>query len=120
MSEMLDDDALWQAFHDRTLPAAQWTHAEHLRIAAMHLARYSLDEAHLLMRVGIIRLNAAHGLVETATRGYHETLTRVWLRLVAAGQATERDAPLRYYTRERLFSLPARTIFLEPDLAPLP
>lgn len=115
-----DDEVLWRAFHDRTLPAAQWTHAAHLRIAAMHLARYSLDEAHLLMRVGIIRLNAAHGLVETATRGYHETLTRVWLLLVAAGHAVERDVPLRYYSRERLFSLAARATFIEPDLAPLP
>ena len=55
----LDDDALWRAFHDRTLPAAQWTHAAHLRIAWLHLARHELDEAHLRMRVGIIRLNAA-------------------------------------------------------------
>ena len=118
--DVFDDDSLWCAFQDRTLPAARWTHAEHLRIAAMHLARYSLDEAHLLMRVGIIRLNLAHGLVETATRGYHETLTRVWLVLVAAGQAGEREAPLRYYSRERLFSLAARTMFVAPDLAPLP
>ena len=116
----LDNDALWHAFHERTLPAAQWTHAAHLRVAAMHLARYSLDEAHLLMRVGIIRLNAAHGLVETATRGYHETLTRVWLMLVASGQSIDRDAPLRYYSRERLFSLEARTRFIEPDVTPLP
>jgi ribosomal protein S18 acetylase RimI-like enzyme len=117
---ILDDEALWRAFGDRTLPATQWTHAAHLRIAAMHVARYSLDEAHLQMRVGIIRLNAAHGLVETATRGYHETLTRVWLVLVAAGEAADRDAPLRYYSRDRLFSLAARTRFVEPDLAPLP
>ena len=68
----LDDDALWRAFHDGALPAAQWTHAAHLRVAWLHLARYELDEAHLRMRVGIIRLNAAHGLVETAERGYHE------------------------------------------------
>ena len=102
------------------MPAASWTHAAHLRVAALFLARHALDEAHLLMRVGIIRLNQAHGLVETATRGYHETLTRVWLVLVAAGQPTDRDAPLRYYSRDRLFSLEARTIFLLPDLAPLP
>jgi hypothetical protein len=123
----LDDDALWTAFHDRTLPATEWNHAAHRRIAAMHIARYSLDEAHLLMRVGIIRLNLAHGLVETATRGYHETLTRVWLVVVAdAGKRgvalTElhKEVPLRYYSRERLFSLQARTVFVTPDLAELP
>jgi ribosomal protein S18 acetylase RimI-like enzyme len=131
----LDDDALWQAFQDRVLPRSGWTHAEHLRIAWMHRSRYCLEEAHLRLRAGIIRLNAAHGLVETSQRGYHETLTRTWLALVAearervpcadsatflAACALEREAPLRYYTRERLFSLAARATFVAPDLAPLP
>lgn len=131
----LDDDRLWVAFHDRTLPHASWTHAAHLRIAWMHLSRYGIDEAHLRMRVGIIRLNAAHGLVESPARGYHETLTRVWLALVAAARrrdagadsrgfiaahALDRDAPLRHYSRERLFSLEARTMYVPPDLAALP
>lgn len=134
-SATLDDAALWHAFQDRTLPAAQWTHAAHLRIAWMHLARHALDEAHLLMRVGIIRLNAAQGLVETPQRGYHETLTRVWLVLVGAARrrglgadstsvldqpGLDRAAPLAFYRRERLFSVEARTIFVPPDLAPLP
>ena len=136
MSEVsLDDDALWSAFHDRTLDHAQWTHAAHLRVAWMHLARYELDEAHLRMRVGIIRLNAAHQLVETEMRGYHETLTRVWLVLVRAARrrtpatdsasfleahGLDRDAPLRFYSRERLFSVAARALYLPPDLAELP
>jgi hypothetical protein len=132
---VLDDDTLWRGFQDRTLRQDQWTHAAHLRVAWLHLARHELDEAHLLMRVGIIRLNAAHGLVETATRGYHETLTRVWLVLVRAlsrrtpcsdsasflaTPGLERDAPLRYYTRERLFSAAARAMFVAPDIAELP
>lgn len=131
----LDDDALWRGFHDRTLPAAQWTHAAHLRVAWLHLARYDLDEAHLRMRAGILRLNLAHGLIETAERGYHETLTRVWLRLVrdahqrlAGATSTSvlgdpelgRNAPLAFYTRARLFSREARAVFVSPDLAPLP
>jgi GNAT superfamily N-acetyltransferase len=131
----LDDDTLWTAFHDRVLPASAWTHVEHLRVAWMHLERFSFEEAHLRMRVGIIRLNAAHGLVETSERGYHETLTRAWLALVAdarargpsvdsaafvATRAPERHAPLRHYTRERLFSVEARARFVAPDLAPLP
>jgi ribosomal protein S18 acetylase RimI-like enzyme len=131
----LDDDALWLAFHERTLPAAQWTHVAHLRVAWLHLARYALDDAHLRMRAGIIRLNAVHGLVELPTRGYHETITRVWLVLVAAARgdapghdsiaflaahSLERDTPLRYYSRERLFSLAARSCFVAPDLAALP
>jgi hypothetical protein len=31
-----------------------------------------------------------------------------------------RDWPLRFYSRERLFSVAARRSFVEPDLAPLP
>lgn len=131
----LDDEALWQGFQEQTLPQAQWTHTAHLRVAWLHLARYGLDEAHLRMRAGIIRLNAVHGLVETPARGYHETLTRVWLVLVAAlrsrtpatdsasfagAPGLERDAPLRFYSRERLFSIAARAMFITPDLAALP
>jgi len=136
--DVLDDDRLWRAFHDRTLTVSQWTHASHLRIAWLHLARYELDEAHLRMRAGILRLNAAHGLVETPQRGYHETLTRVWLQLVRATRRASRDpgglastsvledpglertAPLRFYRRERLFCVEARATFVPPDLAELP
>lgn len=131
----LADEALWTAFHARTLSHARWTHTAHLRMAWLHLERYALDEAHLRMRAGIVRLNAAHGLVESPARGYHETLTRVWLVLVAearrlaraadsrafvADHALDRDAPLRFYSRERLFSLAARSMFVAPDRAPLP
>jgi hypothetical protein len=133
----MNDAALWHAFTTATLPEAAWTHQAHLRVAWMHSARFSSDEAHVLMRVGIIRLNASHGLVETAQRGYHETITRAWLAVVraqrkavlaptsdvfleACGEIVERSALLRYYSRERLMSLPARARFLDPDLMPLP
>jgi hypothetical protein len=131
----LDDDALWRGFQERTISHAQWTHRAHLRVAWLHVTRHELDEAHLRMRVGIIRLNATHGLVETELRGYHETLTRVWLVLVrearrrvsspdsasfVATPGLEREAPLRYYSRERLFSVAARAMFIAPDLAELP
>ncbi len=90
------------------------------------------------MRVGIVRLNAAHALVETVTRGYHETITRAWLAHVGAltrehprfessaalfdalGDRVAQSALLTYYTRDRLLSLAARARFLEPDLTALP
>jgi hypothetical protein len=134
----ISDVDLWDRFHAGTLPDTEWTHHAHLRVAWMYLRRHPIDEAHILMRVGIIRLNAAHGLVETPVRGYHETMTRVWLRLVAAARrgasdhdsstsfvaahsaSLGKDAPLRHYTRERLLSAMARACFVEPDLLPLP
>lgn len=131
----LDDDALWIAFHERTLAAAAWTHTAHVRVAWMHMARYGLDEAHLRMRAGIMRLNVVHGLIELPTRGYHETITRAWLAVVGAARRAnegrdsldfvaahqlDRETLFRYYSRERLLSLAARSAFVEPDLAPLP
>jgi len=141
----MDDATLWNRFHDRTLPQAEWTHTAHLRVAWMHLARYPLDEAHLRMRIGIIRLNHAHGLEETISRGYHETITRAWLAYIgtlreasisdtpgapgAHGSSEEflaahaerlgREALLRFYSRERLFSLEARTRYVPPDITPV-
>ena len=133
----LDDRALWGAFSHSSLPQAEWNHEAHLRVAFLHVARHPIDESHVRMRAGIIRLNASHGLVEGPERGYHETLTRVWLALVADAKRTSRasdsrafvadssaalgkSAPLRFYTRETLLSLRARAVFVEPDLAPLP
>jgi hypothetical protein len=135
----MTDDELWRAFSDRTLPHADWNHRAHLRVAFLHLERWSVDEAHLRMRAGILRLNAAHGLEETPARGYHETLTYLWLVSAAAARQAEsnrsadsnafcdahpalldREHPLRFYSRERLFSLRARALFVEPDREKLP
>jgi len=129
------DDALWAAFHARALTHAEWTHRAHLRIAWMFVKRYPLDEAHLLFRIALIRLNTVHEVPESAQRGYHETLTRVWLHLVATllddaesseafldrhGELLNREAPLRHYTREHVMSVHARSVFVEPDREPLP
>ena len=101
------------------------------------LRRHSLDKAHILLRVGIIQLNAFHALVETPSRGYHETLTRLWLSLVAAERAAAdaptsdafvearlpalgKDAALRHSSPELVGSVRARAVFVEPDRTPLP
>jgi hypothetical protein len=132
-----DDLLLWEAFSTSTLPHPQWTHRAHLRVAWLFSARYPLDDAHILMRVGIVRLNAFHGLVETAERGYHETLTRVWLVLVrdrmraapsatssafvdACGDALAKDAVFRHYSRELVLGRRARAVFVAPDRLALP
>lgn len=137
MTSSLRDEELARAFWSIELPASEWTHNAHLRMAWLTLEDKSIDEAHLLLRVGIIKLNAFHGLVETPQRGYHETLTRVWLTLVAAAKrearggdsreflelhpaALSREAPLRHYSKSRLMSLAARSHFMDPDLEPLP
>jgi hypothetical protein len=86
----------------------------------------------------IRRYNASVGGVNDDTQGYHETITQAYIRAVRAhcAECTEgslaervnallasergrRDWLLRFYSRERLFSIEARRAFVEPDLAPL-
>ncbi|MES1177752.1 MAG: hypothetical protein ABUL62_25735 [Myxococcales bacterium] len=133
----MDDEGLWAAFAESRLTHEQWTHEAHLRTAFLFVQRFALDEAHLRMRAGIIRLNERHGLVETSARGYFETLTRVWLVLVcdarqrsnakssrelltACPELLDRGLALRHYSEKRLGSVRARAVFVEPDRAPLP
>ena len=90
---------------------------------------------------GIIRrYNESVGGLNSDTEGYHETITRVFLqgvRLFLAEAGSDeplhelvndllhspmgrRNWPLRFYSRERLFSVKARRNFIQPDLAALP
>ena len=139
VTEERPDAVLMQAFRMCTIPAAEWAHREHLRIATLFLVETrDLDTAHILMRVGIIRQNAAQGLVETAIRGYHETITRAWLLVVQNALAEDRELfsstqallastrahrarlPLRYYSRDRLMSRRLAATFVTSDRQPLP
>jgi hypothetical protein len=136
-----EDDlaALATAFEQRTIPASEWTHRAHLLMGLWYATRLPAAEALDAMREGILRLNAAHGVVTTPARGYHETITRAYMRIIGhfvtvqggVGDSSaraarllarhgEKDHLLRYYTRERLMSSEARFGWVEPDLQPLP
>jgi hypothetical protein len=141
MSGYADTDAVHDtvaAFESLALPRAEWTHRAHLTVAAWYVMWYGPDAALERVREGIGRYNAANGVVQTPTGGYHETLTRFYVRLVAraverAGLAgslaqlvnrvvdecQDREIPFAYYSRERLESWTARTSWIEPDLAAL-
>jgi hypothetical protein len=131
-------DRLARAFRDCTLPKAEWTHEAHLRVGLWHLLRCPADEALNHLRDGIRRYNAACGVANTDSSGYHESITRfyVWVitRFLATADRTrsvdalagdlvrqcgDRRLPLRYWSRERLFSAEARTGWVEPDIQPL-
>ena len=113
----------------------EWTHHCHLRVALAVLRDCSPERALAELRESIQRLNLRHGVWTTPERGYHETLTRVWLCLVLqamhqlgeTASASEilqasghSQTPLSYYTRETLFSWQARIAWVPPDLRPLP
>ncbi len=121
----------------RTLPRAEWTHEAHLA-ACLYLLR-ERPEIDLDARIaGIISgYNESVGGVNDDQSGYHDTITRCYLagvRQFLAGRHDDeplaaavnallacpvgrRDWPLRFYSRERLFSVAARRQHLSPDLA---
>ena len=126
-------------FENGTLPQAAWTHRAHLLVALWYSSHLEPEEALAAMRYGILRLNGVHGVETTPTRGYHETITRAYMRLVRGFVASEgsrepwarraaklmerhgeRDHLLRYYSRERLMSQEARFGWVEPDVGRLP
>lgn len=127
-----------EAFESQTIPREAWTHRAHLTIAYLYLRTHDLAEATSRMRRGIQALNAAHGTPESLDRGYHETLTLAWLRIVdtmmrvhgpgsgpddfLASQHYLLDRLLLrlFYSRGRIMSADAKREFVEPDLAPLP
>jgi hypothetical protein len=85
-------------------------HLAHVRLALDCLAGApSLDEATDRMAEALRGKAAAAGHPEK----YHHTVTVFWMRQVAA--LLDKDLPLEYYTRERLFSDDARRGWVEPD-----
>lgn len=125
---------------DRSLPRPDWTHEAHLA-ATLWLARDRRDiDLDAQIATIISRYNVAVGGVNDDSQGYHDTITRAYLAgirthlaardpaepLVAsvdallASPAGQRDWPLCFYSRARLFSVAARRAFVTPDLAPLP
>jgi hypothetical protein len=135
----MDTERLAGEFIAGTLPKNQWTHEAHLRVGLWHSLHYPRDAALGLLRDRIRSYNAATGVQNTSTEGYHETITRFYLAVIGAFLASvdlgrpvdelaqeliarfgERNLPLRHYSRERLFSADARLGWLEPDLEPLP
>ncbi len=121
----------------RTLPREDWTHEAHLAACAW-MVRDRPDIAPEREMRGIIsRYNESVGGVNSDTEGYHETITQVFIKAVRdhlgeVGRAIpladavnalllsdrgRREWPLRFYSRERLFSVPARRAFVAPDAA---
>ena len=125
-----------EAFERQEISAQEWTHQAHLLVAAWYAYHESVEEAILRMKSGIILLNHSHGNRNTLERGYHETLTIFWVlylvkiireislrapedhifNALLAHPDVHAQAPLSYYTKDKLFSTHARVRWVEPDL----
>ncbi|WP_372617504.1 hypothetical protein [Falsiroseomonas sp.] len=139
-----DDDALAahvQALLDATLPKARWTHAGHLAATAgLILLRPEIAPDTALPAL-IRRLNERHGVPNSDTRGYHETITLFFLAairhalarddftrpaharvnaLLAGPLAGGKAVMARHWSDAVLFSAEARRGWVPPDLKPIP
>jgi hypothetical protein len=124
----------------RTLPREEWTHEAHLAATTyLLLKRPDIDLDKQLPDL-IRRYNESVGGVNSDTEGYHETITRVFLRgvrlFLAEADVEEplhelvnelllspmgrREWPLRFYSPQRLFSVEARRKWVRPDIASVP
>ena len=130
-------EELVRTFEDATVSRDDWKHAEHLIVALHYLSKHNIEMATEKMRSGIFKLlTEGFGVDLSKDMPYHETLTVFWMRTVAdfntskngdslpdkARELVERydkDYPLRFYSREFLFSDAARSAFVEPDLKPI-
>lgn len=138
MSARLPDEEFVFAFENCMIPAAEWHHREHVRLAYLYLRQYPFATALERMREKLKQFNAATKTPESLERGYHETMTVAWLRLVqftlsqcgptassdefldAQEHLLNRKALRYFYSKERLISWQAKAAFVEPDLTNFP
>ena len=125
--------AVVRSFENGTISRDEWKHAEHLIVAFHYLSHYDFETALVKMRDGIFNLLRSFEVDLTKEMPYHETLTVFWMRAVddfrksKNGASTvgicneltgkfDKNYPLRFYSRELLFSDKARAVFVEADL----
>lgn len=132
---MLTDDEFLADFLACRLPAADFDHRAHVRMAWLLLERQPLDDAVESICVGIQRFALHLG----ATTKFHRTISEALARLIASRAAAigpttwsgfasahpellsnVRDLLAQYYSPERLGSEEARLRFVAPDRAALP
>lgn len=132
-------EAFINDFEACKLPRARWTHLAHLAVGFWYLSHHAPADALKITRERIWLHNEGVGTANTDNGGYHETITRGYLHGIADHLARHTDTPLldafmllqttplahsdwllKFYSRDRLFSVPARRGWIEPDLQPLP
>ena len=133
----MDDDAFLEAFEARTLPKEAFNHRGHIRAAWMYVRAHGREEGRSYFRQALLGYVNAVG----ASAIYNETLTCVWLHLVAnAVEASDprasasadfehflgenphlmdRRLPYAFYSEQALTSDRARAQFVDPDRKPL-
>ena len=126
----MTDDEFIAGFEACTLPNGSFHHADHVRMAFLHLSRYPAIEALQRFSTSLIRFATAHGKPQL----YNETITWAFLLLIRERMARAgcqqtwdefaaanpdllgwKDLMKKYYRDETLFSDLAKSTFLFPD-----
>jgi hypothetical protein len=132
----LSDEEFRHAFERCVIPNDTFRHRDHLRLAWIYLRESDLSAAIKRLTESILRYAHSWG----AGWKYHETLTQTWARIVAFAIAEtpqaatidelltvhphllDKDLPLRHFSRDLLWSGPARrrcrsaTVPFQPSL----
>ena len=123
-----------------SLPRAEWTHEAHLAATTYLILKHSEIDLDTELPGLILRYNESVGGVNSDSEGYHDTITRAYLRGIRfflkesdtsrpvhdlvnellMSPMGRRDWPLRFWSKERLLSVAARRGWVEPDLAAMP
>ena len=130
----MTDDEFLAAFEACTLE--EFHHRDHIKVAYLYLRRHPLNEAIAKVRTGLQALAVAwNAPIDDLEKGYHETMTQAWVRLVdlalsnhgsseSADDFCDQHPNLMqkthlqsFYSRERLTTWEAKRGFIEPDLA---
>lgn len=108
-----------------------WGHPEHLILAYHYCSNNDFETALEKMRTGIFRLLESFEIDLSKEMPYHETLTVFWMKTINEfasihpGYSVEtinemietfdKDYPLKFYSRELLFSEEARAKYIETN-----
>jgi hypothetical protein len=130
----MTDDDFAEAFLNGSLPPAGFHHRDHLRLAWVLTRQLGREAAMRTIRTGIQHFATQHGQAEK----YHETLTQVWVRLIAHmveirpditafetflatfPHLLDKDLPYRHWRRETMASATSRAQWVEPDILAMP
>lgn len=130
-----EDRDFRRAFEAFELPAGNFDHRAHVRLAYVYLCGQSASEAHESMKRALL---AFLGHLGVGDAKYHETITRAWVMAVNHFMATslpcqsaaafiernpvllDKQIMLTHYSAEVLFSPAARAGFVAPDIQRIP
>jgi hypothetical protein len=123
-----------------SLEKAEWTHEAHFAATTYLLLKRPDIDVDAALPGLIRRFNESVGGVNSDSEGYHETITRAYLRGIGVfleeadhgaplhelvndlllSPMGRRDWPLRFWSKDLLMSTAARRHYVEPDLAAMP